>query len=123
MNTLNLKKINEKEFIDVPNSLPEVKVNLDKAGVKNRPHYFTILDQFSKKKTRFLGNFTIFFNLPKTQRGLHMSRIERSLQHLETTEELTLQEYGKTLVEHLLELQQQDNYVLELSFHQELLVL
>lgn len=109
------EKIFEKEFVDIPSSIPTIKYPLKRAGIKNRPHYLTVLDPFTNKKTNLLAEIKVVFNLPETQRGLHMSRIELALHSLKSRKILPLKDYSIELCRHLVETQKQEFCEVEIT--------
>ena len=90
--------IYNKPFEDAANTTPKVQYPLENIGTTNRPHYISVLDPFDKKKQiTILASITVLMNLGASQRGLHMSRIERGLHDLSQVKGLTIEEYSKKL--------------------------
>jgi len=111
---MNYDHIEQQSFVDVPASPPEIKLPLQKVGISQRPHYIKIIDPFTMQKIFVFANVKIFFNLPAHQRGLHMSRIEKGLQNIDSWNHMPIKIYGEKLVQNLLELQGQRYCNLEL---------
>lgn len=101
-----LSAINEKSFVDMPASAPELPIPLQRVGISNRPHYITVLDPFDGTKRQLLAEISTNFSLPAGRRGIHMSRIEESLHQLAAEETLPLQQYTEALFARISKLQQ-----------------
>ncbi|MCD6550095.1 GTP cyclohydrolase I FolE2 [bacterium] len=117
-----ISKINKKEFVDVPASIPEIRISLDVVGIRKRPHYIIVLDPFTKSPVRLMSEIKVFLNLPANQRGLHMSRIEKSLYKMEKDKPYTLLSYARKLCRDIKETQGQENCRVEIVADYEYLV-
>ena len=111
--------IDDKSFVDVPAAIPAVKFPLPKVGITRRPFYINIQDPFSKEPTLLLSELKIFFSLPATQRGLHMSRIEECLNNMASKSILSLNDWITQLSKTLLAKQQQLDCIIELEMQYE----
>lgn len=76
--------INQKIFVDIPNSRPEFEIALERVGVTNRPLTLLLEDPFIKQPISLPCRLTVFSSLKASQRGLHMSRIEEAIDELRT---------------------------------------
>ncbi|MDO8657182.1 MAG: GTP cyclohydrolase, FolE2/MptA family [Candidatus Levybacteria bacterium] len=95
---MQLKDILKKSFVDIPSSKPKIELPLDYVGISNRPHYITIIDPFNvSTKVTLLAQIRIMANLPKNQRGLHMSRFETALHQLDQIKPTKLDTYSENL--------------------------
>ena len=97
--------INEKSFVDVPSSVPAVKIPLQKVGINNRPHYIRVNDPFDGSPREILAEIKVTFALPAEQRGLHMSRIEEAMLALVDAGPEDLERYSKSLAAKVIESQ------------------
>lgn len=106
-----IKKIQEKSFVDLPDTKPSVEYPLELVGVTNRPHYISIADPFdTSRQIRVFARITVLLSLVEQRKGLHMSRIERCFHELETMPDLTLSEYTKRLCQSAKEKQPDDTH-------------
>ena len=95
---MDLNNIFNKSFVDIPSSKPKVRIPIPYVGMSNRPHYIKIIDPFnSKKEISLLADIRVLANLPKLQRGLHMSRFEECLHKLDASRPKDLRNYVKKL--------------------------
>lgn len=113
------ERLNEDDFIEVPGSVPTVQVPLTQVGIRNRPHYISVLDPFTNEPTRLFADVKLSLSLPARQRGLHMSRIERMMHDIEAEPLRELGEFTKRLVEKIIETQPQDSCRVEIIAHYE----
>ena len=107
---LNFKKIDfryidTKQFVDMPDTEPKVKLFIPKVGVTNRPHYIKIKDPFKNVLIDILTFIKIFMPLEAKKRGLHMSRIERVLYSAQRKQYENLSQYLKEIIYPLMEKQ------------------
>jgi GTP cyclohydrolase-4 len=69
--------LDTKQFVDMPDAKPKVKLFIPKVGITQRPHYITVIDPFRNLPININSFVKIFMPLKESKRGLHMSRIER----------------------------------------------
>jgi GTP cyclohydrolase IV len=69
--------LDTKQFVDMPDAEPRVKLFIPKVGITQRPHYITVIDPFKNLPININSFVKIFMPLKESKRGLHMSRIER----------------------------------------------
>ncbi|MEN9846411.1 MAG: hypothetical protein RIS36_1558 [Pseudomonadota bacterium] len=74
--------IDQKTFVDIPNSRPEFEIALERVGVTNRPLTLLLEDPFRKGPVSLPCRLTVFSSLKASQRGLHMSRIEEAIDEI-----------------------------------------
>jgi GTP cyclohydrolase-4 len=74
--------IDQKTFVDIPNSRPEFEIALERVGVTNRPLSLLLEDPFLESPVSLPCRLTVFASLKASQRGLHMSRIEEAIDEL-----------------------------------------
>jgi len=80
---MDFEKIDLKEFVDIPSSIPQVRLNIPLVGICQRPTNILVLDPFDKSKsTQVYSDIRISCSLNSKQRGLHMSRIEECIEEL-----------------------------------------
>lgn len=111
------QSIDDKQFVDVPASVPAVKLTLPKVGVTRRPHYIQVRDPFTNVSARMWSDINVFFTLPRNQRGVHMSRIEDCLQAISEQKDLCLSEWIECLSEQLLRSQQLEQCMVDVTTH------
>jgi len=93
------------ELPDVQNQLPEFMIPIDKVGIVNLRKRIKILH--GNKAYEFSPTFSAFVQLPKQQRGIHMSRSSEAIE--EVIDELSYRSYSsleavcKSMSEALLE--------------------
>ncbi|GIW66795.1 MAG: GTP cyclohydrolase I FolE2 [Candidatus Parcubacteria bacterium] len=118
-NIKNFDTIDSKNFVDIPASCPGVLLPLKNVGISHRKHKIKIKDIFdSSKNLEVEVNLEIFFDLPKNQRGLHMSRIEKAMQRYQNNY-LDLKSYSSNLIKYAAELQNRNKGKLKLEFNYE----
>jgi GTP cyclohydrolase FolE2 len=118
--TIDISTIDQKQFVDIPSSTPEIKIHLSKIGVSNRPLYLKLRDPFKNDTTTTLfGNILISSSLDKNKRGLHMSRIETCLETLKN-EGLTLEQFCNSLAAQIKSSQDQSDCCIDLICDYEL---
>jgi len=114
MEKIPFEKLHGKEFVDLPETVPEIKFPLETVGIRNRPHYITVLDPFAGKETHLLTEIKVNLNLPGNQKGLHMSRIEAGLHFMKSKKTLPLKDYAAELCKYLSETLRQENCEVEI---------
>jgi GTP cyclohydrolase FolE2 len=77
----------------------------------------TIQDPFTHRSTRLFGKIEVFFGLPATQRGVHMSRIEECLLSMDSEKDLALSTWMKELSNKLLSTQELTQCTVSLDLH------
>lgn len=118
-NIFNFENIDEKIFVDIPASSPSIFFSLPKVGVTNRKHRIKIKDPFNQNDLIELeADIEIFFDLPKNQRGLHMSRIEKAMQEFQNAG-LTIKDYAFNLIKYAATLQDRPSGEIEVKFNYE----
>ena len=102
MKKVSLEKTYNKPFEDAAETKPKINYPLDSVGTTNRPHYISVLDPFDKKaQIKIFSNITVLMNLASSQRGLHMSRVERVLHDISQIKGLSLEKYSQKLCENI----------------------
>ncbi len=80
---MDFNKIELKEFVDIPNSTPKIRMTIPKVGISQRPCNIQVLDPFDSSRTiHSYSDIRISCSLNPNQRGLHMSRIEECIEEL-----------------------------------------
>ena len=115
---MTIEKTYNKPFEDAAETEPKIKLLLDSIGTTNRPHYISVLDPFNaKKQISILARVTVLMNLKASQRGLHMSRIERCLHELNQIKGLTIKQYSQKLCEAVRAKQGKDTHKCSVSIN------
>jgi|GEM_PF-1347291 len=102
---INFENINTKQFVDMPDAQPKIKLFLPKVGITCRPHYLKIIDSFKNIPIEMLTFIEIFMSLKADKRGLHMSRIERILYSAQKKQYESLVHYTQEVIYPLIETQ------------------
>jgi MptA/FolE2 family GTP cyclohydrolase len=100
---IDFKNVDSKNFVDMPDSSPRVKLDIPKVGVTQRPHYIKIVDPFKDSVVNINTFIKIFMPLNANKRGLHMSRIERILYSAQQKQYSSLPEYTEEIIKPLIE--------------------
>ncbi len=79
---LDFDVIDQKTFVDIPASLPEIRIQIPKVGVSNRPVSLQLKHPLSDVVTAMHTELTVSCSLKSDQRGIHMSRIEECMDEL-----------------------------------------
>lgn len=115
----NFNIIDKKEFVDIPSSEPKYKISLPKVGITKRPRYFNVIDPFTNKSVRLFSKIDVNLSLPRDQRGLHMSRIEKEFIQVDKLDHMKIEELSKTLCENIRQTQKQDHCTINFDFFYE----
>jgi len=102
---IDFQNIDTKQFVDMPDAVPEIKLFLPKVGITSRPHYIKIIDPFKNTPIDILTVIKIFMPLKAEKRGLHMSRIEKVLYLAQKKQYQDLVQYAKKVILPLIEKQ------------------
>lgn len=122
MTNIPFSQIEDASFIEVPGSVPAVQVPLQRVGITNRPHYIDVLDPFTDKPTRLFTDIKLSLDLPANQRGLHMSRIERTMHTIADEPPRSLVDFAKELVNKIITTQPQKHCRVEITADYELTI-
>ncbi len=113
------EKVDKKEFVDIPSSVPAIKIHLPLVGISQRPTNILFTDPFDAAQSVHLyTDIRVASSLVAEQRGLHMSRIEECIDELRTAG-LPIGEFVESCAKMIVKTQQQNSCRVELTANYE----